>query len=114
MSSCIFCQIANHQSSAKIVYEDNTVMAFQDIDPKAPTHLLIIPRKHISSLNNLADEDVQLAGKMLLIAKQVATELNLDKSGYRLVLNTGREGGQAVYHLHMHLLGGRPMYWPPG
>ena len=114
MSTCIFCQIASHQSSAKIIYEDNAVMAFHDIDPKAPTHLLVIPRKHITSVDDLTDEDGQLAGKMLLIAKQVASELNLDKSGYRLVINTGREGGQAVNHLHMHLLGGRPMHWPPG
>jgi histidine triad (HIT) family protein len=114
MSSCIFCQIACHQSSAKIIYEDDTVMAFQDIDPKAPIHLLIIPRKHITNVEDLTDEDGQLAGKMLLIAKKVARKLSLDKSGYRLVINTGREGGQAVHHLHMHLMGGRPMHWPPG
>jgi len=114
MSSCIFCRIASHQSSAKIIYEDDTVMAFQDMDPKAPTHLLIIPRKHITSIDDLTDEDGQLVGKMFLIAKQVAGDLNLDKSGYRLVINTGREGGQAVFHLHIHLLGGRPMHWPPG
>jgi histidine triad (HIT) family protein len=89
-------------------------MVFHDIDPKAPTHLLIIPKKHIESINQLADEDETVVGKMLLAAKKVAKEFQLDNAGYRLVINTGREGGQAVFHLHMHLLGGRPMRWPPG
>jgi histidine triad (HIT) family protein len=114
MSPCIFCRIASHEASAKIFHEDDSVIAFHDIDPKAPTHLLIIPKKHIGSIDDLTPEDVQLVGNMLLVAKQVARDLNLDKSGYRLVLNTGRDGGQAVFHLHMHLLGGRPMHWPPG
>ena len=114
MSPCIFCRIASHESSAKIVHEDDSVIAFHDIDPKAPTHLLIIPKKHIDSIDDLTPEDEQLAGNMLLVARQVARDLKLNKSGYRLILNTGRDGGQAVFHLHMHLLGGRPMHWPPG
>ena len=114
MTSCIFCRIVSHQSSAEVVHEDDSIVVFHDIDPKAPTHLLIIPKKHIDSMDHLADEDQEVAGKMLLAARKVAEALQLDNSGYRLVINTGREGGQAVSHLHMHLLGGRPMRWPPG
>ena len=114
MSSCIFCRITSHQASANIVYEDDNVIAFHDTDPKAPVHLLIIPKRHIGSINDLTDEDEPLVGKMLVVAKEVAKDLNLNDTGYRLVINTGREGGQAVFHLHMHLLGGRPMHWPPG
>ena len=114
MSSCIFCRIASHQQNANILKEDDDIMVFHDIDPVAPVHLLIIPKRHIESVRDLSEKDRQLAGKMFLMAQQAAIETGLDRSGYRLVVNTGREGGQAVFHWHMHLLGGRSMRWPPG
>ncbi len=110
---CIFCKIARGEIPANKVYEDEEFVAFKDINPQAPIHVLIIPKKHIESLSEAKEEDRELLGKLLWVAKKVAQELNLRK-GYRLVINTGPDGGQEVLHLHVHLLGGRAMAWPPG
>ncbi len=111
---CIFCRIATGLSSTRKVYEDQEVLAFHDINPQAPVHILLIPKKHLTSLDETDPADQLLLGKLLLTARNIAREFKLDKTGYRLVLNTGRQGGQTVFHLHFHLLGGRYMYWPPG
>lgn len=105
--NCIFCKIASKESPAEIEYEDADVMAFWDIHPKAPTHILIIPKKHIASLNDVTPADLGIFAKMIAAAKMVAAKKNLEKDGYRLCINTGPGGGQIVDHLHMHLLGGK-------
>lgn len=112
--NCIFCKIIAHELPAKIIYEDDQVIAFHDIHPQAPIHFLTIPKRHISHINEMSEKDEQLIGRLIFIAKQQAEIMGLDNRGYRLVLNNGREGGQAVYHVHLHLLGGRQMRWPPG
>jgi histidine triad (HIT) family protein len=114
MSNCIFCNIAEHKTPADILYEDDEVMVFRDINPQAPVHLLTIPKKHIAKISEMEAEDQQLVGKIIYIAKQVAQEQGISESGYRMVFNNGRHGGQDVHHIHLHLLGGRPMHWPPG
>jgi histidine triad (HIT) family protein len=113
MSDCAFCRIARKEAPAKIVYEDPDVFAFEDIHPQAPTHLLICPRKHVASLDELSPNDALMVGRMLLVAGQLAAERKLG-DGYRVVLNSGRGAGQSIFHLHLHLLGGRPFRWPPG
>lgn len=111
----LFTKIINKQIPAKIVYEDDLCLAFHDIQPQAPTHVLIIPKKPIESLAHVhAAEDQMLLGHLMLKASEVADMLGLSKEGYRLVVNTNKNGGQTVYHLHIHLLGGRSMHWPPG
>jgi histidine triad (HIT) family protein len=110
MNSCIFCRIVNGEDKAKVVFEDQRVMAFHDINPQAPTHVLIIPRDHYDSVIEVTDEG--LMGHLFTAAKAVAEKLGL--TDYRLVINTGTKAGQSVLHLHLHLLGGRVMYWPPG
>lgn len=110
---CIFCKIAAGTIPAKKVREDETVVAFHDIEPKAPTHVLVIPKKHVASLAEAEAGDEALLGKLLLAAAEVAREQGLGR-GYRVVISTGAEGGQTVDHLHVHLLGGRQMHWPPG
>jgi histidine triad (HIT) family protein len=110
---CLFCKIAAKQIPSKIVYEDEDVFAFEDIGPQAPTHILIIPRKHLASLNEATREDAAVIGKMHLVAAELARKLNL-REGYRTVANTGSGAGQTVFHLHLHLLGGRDFAWPPG
>lgn len=112
--SCIFCRIAAGSIPARIAYEDDTVFAFHDIDPRAPVHVLVIPRQHIPSTNELAAGHAELIGKLTLAAKRLAHELGVSESGYRLVMNCGGDAGQSVDHIHMHLLGGRPLKWPPG
>lgn len=112
--TCVFCKIANNEINSDIVYEDDDVMAFRDISPQAPHHILCIPRKHISTINDADNEDVALLGKLTLAARQVANELGVASDGYRLVMNCNGHGGQTVFHIHMHLLAGRPMHWPPG
>ncbi|MFC1905954.1 histidine triad nucleotide-binding protein [Chloroflexota bacterium] len=107
--SCIFCQIATGQIPSEFIYEDGEFVAFKDIHPQTPVHVLIIPRKHIVSIAQLADEDIPLVGRMMAVAKKVAEEVGVAEKGYRLVINTGPEAGQVVMHLHMHLLGGRKM-----
>lgn len=113
-SDCIFCRIIAQQSPARIVYQDDQAVAFHDIHPQAPVHILIVPRKHISRLQDLEADDESLMGHLLYLAKLLAEKENLAQHGYRLVINNGRYGGQAIFHLHFHLLGGRPMRWPPG
>ncbi len=112
--SCIFCLIASGEVSATIVYQDDDVVAFEDAHPEAPTHILIIPRMHVASADALRDEDAALAGRLLLVARDLARQLGLVNSGYRVVTNVGAGAGQSVFHLHLHLLGGRGMRWPPG
>jgi histidine triad (HIT) family protein len=111
---CLFCRIATHEKPAKIVYEDEHCVVFQDISPKAPVHLLVIPRKHIVSLNDDLENEKTLLGHMLTIAGQMARENHIDGTGYRTVINTNAEAGQSVFHLHIHILGGRILHWPPG
>ena len=112
--ACIFCRIVANQTSANILYRDQQVTAFRDLHPQGPTHLLIVPNRHIDSLNDLRDEDEALVGYMFLVARRLAAKEGVDQSGYRLVVNTRDDGGQTVYHLHLHLIGGRQMHWPPG
>ena len=111
-ADCLFCKIARGEIPARLVSQDDRYLAFQDIDPKAPTHVLVIPRGHVSSLD--ATDDVVLLGGLLVFARRVARDLGVAESGYRAVINTNRDGGQSVAHLHAHILGGRPMTWPPG
>lgn len=113
-SDCIFCKIVAGEIPADIVYEDEQVLAFRDIAPQAPTHILIIPRKHIASINEAEPEDQAVLGKLLLSARHLAQAEGLSDAGYRLVINTGEHGGQTVFHIHLHLLGGRALNWPPG
>lgn len=112
--SCIFCRIVANQATANILYRDQQVTAFRDLHPQGPTHLLIVPNRHIDSLNDMQAEDEALIGYMFAVARRLAAKEGVDQSGYRIVLNTNREGGQTVFHLHLHLIGGRPMHWPPG
>ena len=111
---CIFCKIAAGQIPARLAYQDDDVVGFHDINPQAPTHILLIPRKHIATVNDIALEDAALVGKLFLAAKQIAQEQGVADSGYRLVMNTNRDAGQSVFHIHLHLLAGRSMAWPPG
>ena len=111
--SCIFCRIASKEIPAGIVHEDADLVAFRDASPQAPTHVLVVPKRHIASLDDLTDADVQLLGRLMLAAKQVAATAGL-RNGYRVVTNCGAQAGQSVFHIHLHALGGRPMSWPPG
>ena len=106
---CVFCKIANRELEADLVYEDDEILAFKDIAPAAPVHLLIIPRKHIPTLLDLNESDAQLVGRLHLVAADLARAFNLDRQGFRVIINCGPDGGQVIYHLHLHLLGGRPM-----
>ncbi len=112
--NCLFCKIAAGEIPSTEVYSDEHIVAFRDISPAAPQHILLIPRKHIQSVAALTEQDSELMGRLLLTAKQVAIDLGVAQSGYRCVLNTGDDGGQTVHHLHLHLLAGRQMSWPPG
>jgi histidine triad (HIT) family protein len=111
---CLFCRIAAKDVPASIVYEDDDILAFEDIDPQAPVHLLVIPKKHVATLNDLDEGDVNLAGRIMLVAKVLGREKGLADEGYRVVVNCNRGGGQAVFHLHAHVMGGRRFTWPPG
>ncbi|HHV34577.1 MAG TPA: histidine triad nucleotide-binding protein [Syntrophomonadaceae bacterium] len=113
MSDCIFCKIAKHELGSDSVYEDNEFLAFRDINPAAPTHVLLIPKKHVSSLLDQGAEQ-ELLGKMMALVPRLAKELGIADDGFRVVINTGKEGGQTVDHLHIHILGGRALQWPPG
>ncbi|QQS54273.1 MAG: histidine triad nucleotide-binding protein [Candidatus Competibacteraceae bacterium] len=114
MNDCIFCKIAAGEIPADIVYDDGEVLAFRDINPEAPIHLLLIPRRHIATLNALSEADAALVGRLYLAGKQIAAELGVAESGYRTVINCNRDAGQLVFHVHMHLLAGRELGWPPG
>jgi histidine triad (HIT) family protein len=114
MDECIFCKIINKEIPAKIVYEDDRILAFDDINPQAPVHVLLIPKEHFDSLNDIPEEKKDVLGHILSKARQVALEKGVKESGYRIVLNTARDSGQDVFHIHFHVLGGRRMTWPPG
>jgi histidine triad (HIT) family protein len=111
---CLFCKMVSGAIQAKKVYEDADVLAFHDINPRAPVHVLVIPKKHFSTINDFTDADATLIGKLILAAKKVAAELGIADSGYRLIANTNAGGGQVIWHVHLHVLGGRQMTWPPG
>jgi len=113
MSDCLFCRIIAGQIPAKKVFEDEHVLAFEDIDPKAPTHVLVIPKKHVAGLKEGTAEDAELIGRCHLAAAEIARRRNIE-NGYRTVLNVGPDSGQSVFHLHVHLVGGRKLGWPPG
>jgi histidine triad (HIT) family protein len=112
--NCIFCQIIHGENPSKIVYEDEQVIAFLDINPAAPVHILIVPKDHIPSINHLRDDQEELIGHLFTIAKHLATENGIAESGYRLIINTGSDARQAVFHIHLHLLGGGKMRYPMG
>ena len=114
MSETIFGKIAAGEIPADIVYEDEDVVAFRDVSPQAPTHVLLIPRKPIRTLNDAVPEDTELLGQLFLAAAKVAAQEGVAEGGYRVVVNCNAAGGQTVFHLHLHLLGGRPLQWPPG
>ncbi len=114
MDECLFCKMVAGDIPADIVYQDDDVLAFRDINPQAPVHILIIPKRHISTLNDLTPDDAALIGKLSLTAARIAEQEGIAESGYRTLINTNREGGQVVFHIHMHLMGGRRMLWPPG
>ena len=111
---CVFCQIIEKKMTSDKLYEDDDLVAFHDINPQAPSHILIVPKKHISCLSQIEDKDTHLLGKMLVLAKNIARENHFDKNGFRIALNEGKEGGQTIFHMHMHLLAGRLLMWPPG
>ena len=113
MEDYIFCKIANHVIESNYAYEDELISAFYDLEPQAPVHVLIVPKKHIASLDEAKEEDAQVLAHILLKIKEIAAKEGLE-NGYRVVVNTGEDGGQSVHHLHFHLLGKRPMGWPPG
>lgn len=112
--NCLFCKIVRKEIPAKIAFEDENLLAFHDISPQAPTHVLVIPKKHIVALNEANASDKSLLGEILLRASELAKSLGLERDGFRVVNNAGKWGGQTVFHLHFHLLGGRQMTWPPG
>ncbi|HEB81400.1 MAG TPA: histidine triad nucleotide-binding protein [Gammaproteobacteria bacterium] len=114
MSDCLFCKIRDGEIPAEIVYENDTVLAFRDVNPHAPTHILIIPRKHIATVNDIDVEDGPVMGELFIAAKAIAAQEGLSEDGYRMVVNCNEGAGQTVFHIHMHLLGGRAMRWPPG
>ena len=112
--SCLFCRIVSKEIPAKVAYEDAEVVAFHDINPQAPSHVQIIPKRHIARVSDLTEADAVLIGKLVLVANRLAREFRIVEPGFRLVVNCNPGAGQSVYHLHMHLLGGRPLGWPPG
>jgi histidine triad (HIT) family protein len=114
MSDCLFCGIIDGRVKAKVVYRDDAVVAFNDIRPRAPVHILIIPRKHIASVLDIEPNDGELIGQIFQVAARLAREHGVAESGFRVVVNAGPDAGQSVFHLHCHLLGGRQMGWPPG
>jgi histidine triad (HIT) family protein len=114
VTDCLFCKIVAGQIPATLVFQNDHVVAFKDITPRAPTHVLIVPRRHLPSLNDLAPEDDALVGEMVRTAAAIAKQEGLSDRGYRTVFNCNADAGQTVFHIHLHLLGGRPMSWPPG
>lgn len=114
MEDCIFCKIINKEIPASMVFEDEKMIAFNDINPQAPIHILLIPREHFTSLNDIPEEKKSILSHLLLKARQIAQEKGIAEKGYRIVLNTAKDSGQEVFHIHLHLLGGRRMNWPPG
>jgi len=114
MSDCIFCKIIDGEIPGDIVYQDDDVLAFRDLSPQAPVHFLVIPKKHVSTINDFQSADDALIGKLFLAAKKIAKQEQIDESGYRCVMNCNDDGGQTVHHVHLHVLGKRQMTWPPG
>ena len=114
MTDCIFCKMVSGEIQPDKVMETDDILAFRDLNPQAPTHILVIPKKHISTTNDITEADIALMGKLHLVAKDIAAQEGLAESGYRTVINCNADGGQAVFHIHLHLLGGRAMGWPPG
>jgi histidine triad (HIT) family protein len=114
MSNCIFCKIKNKEIPSKIVFEDERIIAFNDANPQAPVHILLVPKEHFTSLNDIPEEKKDILSHLLIKARQIAQREGISKNGYRIVLNTERDSGQEVFHIHFHLLGGRRMTWPPG
>ncbi|MBI2360060.1 MAG: histidine triad nucleotide-binding protein [Deltaproteobacteria bacterium] len=114
MSSCLFCDIIEGRAKGNIVHQDGSLVAFKDINPKAPVHLLIVPRKHIASLLDLQQDDRELIGGVLTVASKLARDNGVAEEGFRVVVNSGPNAGQSVFHIHFHLLGGRRLGWPPG
>jgi len=114
MEDCIFCRIIDRKLPAKIVHEDEHAVVIEDIHPQAPVHLLVLPRQHLGSLKEAGGEDEALLGHLLLVAAKLARERGLESTGYRTVINNGAGAGQSVFHLHLHVMGGRPLLWPPG
>jgi histidine triad (HIT) family protein len=114
MNECIFCRIADKKIPAKIIYEDSESIAFEDINPQAPVHTLVIPKKHIPTLLDLKKEDSILIGHLIMVANKIAKDKGIAERGFRIVTNCNPESGQTVYHIHLHILGGRRMNWPPG
>jgi histidine triad (HIT) family protein len=112
--SCIFCKIVNKEIASNIVYEDEKVVAFYDINPQAPYHILVVPKKHISTLLEVTEEDKELIGHIYLVINKIAKDIGFDERGYRVVVNCKEEAGQTIFHLHFHVLAGRTMGWPPG
>ena len=114
MSDCLFCKIATGEIPSDKVFEDDLLVGFRDIQPQAPTHIVIIPKKHIETTNDYTEDDSELLSRMLLTCQQLAKDEGLSENGYRIVMNCNKDGGQSVFHLHVHVLGGRRMSWPPG
>ncbi|KPU27931.1 HIT family hydrolase [Caloranaerobacter sp. TR13] len=114
MSNCIFCKIVNGEIPSKKVYEDDKVLAFEDINPQAPVHILVVPKEHIPSIKDINEDNIDVISHIHLVIKKLAKEKGIDQDGFRIVNNCGEKGGQTVGHLHYHLLGGRHLMWPPG
>jgi histidine triad (HIT) family protein len=114
MTDCLFCKIIEREIPASIVYEDDRLLAFNDINPQAPTHVLVVPKRHIATLNDMSAGDDKIVGEMIRRAAAIAKERGISAGGFRTVFNTNREAGQTVFHVHLHLIGGRMMHWPPG
>lgn len=114
MAECIFCKIASGEIKTDLVYEGDEVLAFNDLNPQAPVHVIVIPKKHIPRINEIEEEDKALMGKLVLAAKKIAQEKKVESSGFRLVMNCNEDAGQEIFHIHLHLLGGRQFKWPPG
>ena len=114
IDECLFCKIIDREIPSKIEYEDDEMLAFHDINPQAPTHILIIPKQHVEKVADLSEADAEMLGKLVILAKKIAAKLKLSENGYRIVLNNGPWAGQMVFHIHLHLLGGRKFTWPPG
>ena len=111
--TCIFCRIVAGSIPARVAHEDDLTLAFHDVDPRAPVHVLIVPRKHIPAVDQLQETDADVMGRLFVVARKLARDLGVAGSGYRLVINNGKDAGQTVDHIHLHLLGGRPLKWPP-
>ena len=114
MSDCLFCKMVSGEIQPDVVYEDDQVLAFRDVNPQAPLHVLVIPKTHIATTNDLDEGNIDIVGRLYLAAKHIAAEEGVSESGYRMVMNCNPGAGQSVYHIHLHVLGGRPMTWPPG